>query len=973
MSLANVMRSRRVIQRLLQISSQTTVRTFQPHPSSQLLPLPIASQSSRQYSLFTRSKPSPKIEIFEDEATTTTTTTTTEVKGNGSILEHLNHEQQDIVMLLNQALRNEKSISLEHVKSLLLQFIGSCAALSSNDAGNRMILYVVEYLNKLKYQLPIQDGKAVTRDDPVKLNEIFNDGELYRLLAWISEALNDDKGPLLKSVYEDKVSRLIIPELFICLKDSKRLAIVELMKVYVYFNKFLLYHNFYDQSLQSMKEFMEHPNSSALKPQLLELSMIDLRKLAVRDVKVVFGLFEMFQDGGNESLVRKWIDYCVECYSIETTEKANDLRFMEQLEDAYILQNFTKVIIGYNLQHTNVYLLEILNKNNLAKESKPVLQEISKFLRESVFDKPTNTFSLDESSFNSILSSALAFKDEFLICEPLIKYYTAAKTDEEISKKSWDLILSWEVFKSSGDDFTLDAALTDLIIRISKVEIAPVDNEVKMKEVDGELYLDLSAADNMDGNTTRFIDVDTVNCLISTVILGGQSINYVESMMEFFQNGIPEVTIELNARSYGLLMQMAIEKDDPTDLNKWYQTSINNGIEWSQELNEANDNILYKAVQYTFRNSNNHEELGEAFKFLNKVKNFVETVDTDTTNEILKKFLQFGYVGDALELLNREFISNEDNFTHKYFGKANEEDIFDLENDSLNSRKIDLNNDYSHKIFITLNDYFLSSTDYEICWSIYGNIHRCFINVPYDTFMAAMRKFNQLKRPDVSLLIFQQMKKMNRLFGLPPPNRDHYIYLFNSFGEMCYEKGIIELHAMLKMDVVVDTNISLNNSLLNAYTNLQDFIKTRDLFERFLAIPTTSKNAINSDTINIMLKSYTYGGLEPVNAFWNNLSSIDYIPNASNYRQFIISNCYHRQYEHAIDLIGEMEFNGMQVTEEVVKDMYNWTEDKQDKGKIKQWLLSSEHSDLWDKLENKGLLIHEPTETETPEQNLDVI
>lgn len=976
MSLARVIRSRGFISQLTSGASLLRIRQSSTIPSSRELNLSLQQRKQhllpsspahidQKRHLFTKAKKSTSKKASQNNKNGTSKVEFLDISATAdgkndvpeSVLDGLTHEQQDVVIELNKYLRNDKVLKYEEVSRLVYRLIDLT---NVNETQPQLIEYLLQFLNRIKYATQAhRTTKQVLRDEPVKLNEMFNNDGLFNIFQWISKNILVTK----LDIHKSKTARLIIPELFISIrestKDVKRLALICL-----YFNQFLLHQKFYPQSLENVKFFLqvaEHGNigdREYLRKFLLTESINDLSGLKVEDSSFIFQLFTLLNSQDNElndaGVAHEWFKIFLSAYNTQLRDKASNEKFIDGLTESQILSQFVAKILEYSNVQINIRLLQELQESNLGQEVPLVLSKVTDYLKNSVFTGKDTSFILDEQSFVTIFDASISTKDSYLINEELVALYRMQNPkDDQLTKNAWDKILAWKVFKSFGNDFADNNSLVEEIDKVSKYEMLKEPQEQEVKEVDGEMIISLSIEDLTETNKS-FINVSTLNQLLQASSLSGKSANYIDSLIEYFTKW--DVTPD--ATSYTILIQKGIDAESPIDAKNYYQMSLNSGVQWTTQLNLDNGGILYKLVQFLFSKAENYDQLNDAFRFFSKLKNFIEEVDVNTISVILKKFLQFDYVGDAIELLDKEFISSEDSTTSKYFGKVNEEDIFNLENASLNARKVDLGNDYSHKIFNTLYQFFFETNNSEVAWVVYGTIHRCFINVPFESYLPVLRKFNELERPDAAMLVFQQMKKMNRLFGLPPPNESHYVYLLQAFGEMCYETGIIELHTLLKMDLSVDTNIQLNNALLSAYTNLQDFMKTRDLFEQLLAIPTSNKNAVNSDTINIMLKAYTYGSINHVKAFWNNLSAIDYIPNEDNYKQFVISNCYHGKYEDAIALIDEMQFNGLQVKADVIKELYNWTENKDAKETVKQWILGSEHSDKWSELENKGLLEH---------------
>merc|ERR1712080_152911 len=107
-----------------------------------------------------------------------------------------------------------------------------------------------------------------------------------------------------------------------------------------------------------------------------------------------------------------------------------------------------------------------------------------------------------------------------------------------------------------------------------------------------------------------------------------------------------------------------------------------------------------------------------------------------------------------------------------------------------------------------------------------------------------------------------------------PPSPEIYMYLLNEFGDKLYEEGVIQLHDWLKTDTNIPrVGLELTNVIMNAYCNLQDVAKVRDLF-----IAASINDKVDETSAVIMIKAYTYNDLHYVEKFWDNLSKFGLVP-----------------------------------------------------------------------------------------------
>lgn len=825
-----------------------------------------------------------------------------------SLLDDLSESQQDLVLELNKYFRKDTE-SPGSIASVKKSFISFLSLLDPKSVSPKVIEFVFEYLDRLKYEIHApSSSKEVKREDPMLLNEIFDEAELLTIYKTISYCVHHQGLELL----EGKAASLVYPEMAAVLSRSDKLTDQNLWTVRVLFCTYLLHKKFNSAAIDMVSKFLQRlPRSSAV-VRSAPLDLLEVLKLTnTHDLNALEQFFSALSANlvqiSDESL-SKWVEFIVGTCLARIQASALDRKYTKTSDAEDTLRDFTKRVLKFNRFAVNLTLLRKLSVGDDINNISIVLQEILDDIRTN---KCPDKFSLE-----TILSASVKANYQSETADKLLSSYRAHHNVEDIDKETWDAIFSYEVLKSPGESLSENSELVDTIKQVSSLQKAAKD--IKPHEVNGELVFDaLSFTDD----STSFIDTATVNRMLEAGARSQKLASFLLSISDTLQ-------VPMDIGAYSILIRYAMAIGDRDQTLDFFQKSIDAGLFWLDATNAEQGNILGEGIQFMFLEVTTREELGRAFKFLTKAHNFISFLDVNTTASILEVLLSFDLVGDALSLIESEFVLSKDTSASLYFGKVNEEDLFDLESPTLNARKIDLHGSDAHRIYLALWKYLQKATDHEICFIIYSTIHQCFSNVPQEMFLESMRKFNLLHRPDIAVRIFQHMKKLNRLFGLPPPSKEHYTYLFKEFGNLGYETGVSELHAMLRLDVSVDQDIHLRNALLGAYADLQDVIRTRDLFELYMAISTKSKNAVNLETVNIMLKAYTYYGLEHTNRFWNSLTELNYIPDASNYRQLAVGHSYHGDWSGALQVLDEMEFNGEKVTPEDIRAVYLGAEPK---------------------------------------------
>lgn len=386
---------------------------------------------------------------------------------------------------------------------------------------------------------------------------------------------------------------------------------------------------------------------------------------------------------------------------------------------------------------------------------------------------------------------------------------------------------------------------------------------------------------------------------------------------DFFKTNFPE--LERSIEIHTLLLERGIRLNDASYLKKSFTESLNDGIIW-----DSNPKILCDFV-YVLANEEN-ADVKDVFRWYQRVKVSVKYLDSKSYNSLMKLFLKNELIGDAIASLTKELPPLEDKDT-KYSA------------------------DQYPELFNSMYNWILEyNGDPEVSWTLFGELQKYF-HVPYDAYFPLMKKFVSLKRPDASFMIFQKMKKIHRTTGsIPPPTPEMYCFLFQAFGEDLYEEGVKHLHIIMKLDMQLNTNINVMNSLLGAYCNLQEYFRTQETFDSIISMP--EGKGLNHETISIMLKSYTYVSLGHAKTFWDNIYEYHILPNEDNFRQYIIAHCYHEQYDKALEIASEVEDYDLLVTPEIIKSLYNWTQGQDKKLKVEEWA-SKNHTLIWNNVKKE--------------------
>lgn len=328
----------------------------------------------------------------------------------------------------------------------------------------------------------------------------------------------------------------------------------------------------------------------------------------------------------------------------------------------------------------------------------------------------------------------------------------------------------------------------------------------------------------------------------------------------------------------------------------------------------------------------------ESFPMFRRIKAQLQhQVNIDSINVLATAMLEANLVGDVLEMLKRELPT--------------------IKNEKL---RLPIEKPFGYKylqLFNTLHIYAITNTfDKSVTnnWYLFTHLYKYF-HIPADRILPTLKFFCQHERWNGALLIFNKMVDQYQLHGnhsFQPPSPEIYMYLLNEFGDKLYEEGVIQLHDWLKMDTNIPrVGLALTNVIMNAYCNLQDVAKVRDLF-----LAASVNDRVDEESAVIMIKAYTYNDLHYVEKFWDNLSKFGLIPNYNMFKQYLIAYAYYGKTEKAFELVEKIEDYDLTVNEDLLVNLHNFCYIEDEQQEIKEWAKKN-FPQLWNSIEQSGMLV----------------
>lgn len=396
-------------------------------------------------------------------------------------------------------------------------------------------------------------------------------------------------------------------------------------------------------------------------------------------------------------------------------------------------------------------------------------------------------------------------------------------------------------------------------------------------------------------------------------------------------NSVPAIDIYF----FKHCIDRAILDDDPElALQIFFESTKNSSTFWSESSDPSINATLNRLISTIMKHS---KDITQTFPTFRRIRlHMPGSIVAGTMNHLAKAMLAENCVGDVVEMLKRELPK--------------------IKKDSYHRLPVRAPWAYDHRsLFNTLIEYVVSykgDTTSETNWQLYGELHKYF-QIPFDSFFPVIQYFCEVDRLNAALVIFRTIKLLNELHGERndnlPPLKEMCLYLLQIFGEKLYEEGVLEIHDCLKTDVAFENqDIDLQNCLLNAYANLQDVHKARDLFLAISAHPKES-GGVNEETIQTMIKALTYGDLDYVNLLWNNLSTFGIFPNEAIFKQYVIAHVYHGRVEKAAELVSSIDDYNLEVTSDLLLAMHNYCLEPHKQKEMDEWLAEN-YTEEWQKL-----------------------
>ncbi|QPG75264.1 hypothetical protein FOA43_002614 [Brettanomyces nanus] len=564
-----------------------------------------------------------------------------------------------------------------------------------------------------------------------------------------------------------------------------------------------------------------------------------------------------------------------------------------------------------------INLLYFATRNNFDDCCLTIMRKLStltdKFTNEALLDKTRD----DE--FMAIVSSALKFGDYDGAATKLMRYLKVKHPFDDFGRGEWISYLQYTAYQTAES--------------YGCIELCKLIEEVNGK-LDSEYHRDY-----------RLNDTETYNCILESLCYSNKSSDFIESFSQEFDR-MYELTRD--ARSFSILIRHYLQSGDVKAAVNSFETSLEEAVAWDDDYGGIYIPVLFHLLADYFDKTS--DDLYYKTQVYKKIKAFEYPLDKNALHAMVKQFLKGNFVGDAMEIFEREVPSLK-----------NTKDRYDI-------------SDYPRLIELYYRYAVTNCEDLKSNWLLYEFLEK-FFSLPYEFYPALLKYWIDVGYPSRALKIYADMKQLSKENKLPPPREEIYIYLLQSFSRFQYEDGISKLQLAVKMDLSLNMDIKLLNALMGALCSIEDSFRVRDMFNQAQALP--ARYGLNQESCYWALKSLKFASLNEVNNFYLNLSQFEILPDANIFGEYLIAHCYYEQYGTALEKLIDTYENGDLdlIDRNVLRNFHNFCLNDRVRHKLDDFA-TEKLSQLWKDLKQSGELLEDtlkqPSLLDNPYQEIEL-
>lgn len=695
------------------------------------------------------------------------------------------------------------------------------------------------------------------------------------------------------------------------------------------------YIDFFPRFYNSLRECKEYAEDSEVRLQLFEIFvnyvLLSTKRHSVS--KVIQAFITEENDVHNNNISEQVVDILLEAFqSIKpdtetilllakicpdlsaSNKEVSDLPFLDRLlatffraADEEISESFEDNFVSERLVtfldilepkiseplETYVEILYFSVKNNFDEVSKQILVKLEKLTSYFTSEKYESLLEPDLSF--ALVTAALKF-NKANDATNLIKVLKKKKEIDYIEDE-WMTLLQYESF-----ELTEDQPAIQLVKKLNE----------RLSDLDKDY---------------AFGDIDSLNLVFESLCWSNKSFEYIEQFRKDFED---EFGVAMDSKSVATIMNyLCQDKNNSKNVKRasQYFLQYKDQVDWE---NDYEGFYMLSLFQLTANVWQNPEILwAEKLDVYQNVQRYEYLFNKECVYEMMKAAIKYDAGTFAVKILLDQTPELKKDDPRLEVSKY-------------------------QKIFDCAYDYLINSTDGELNKRVYKYLADYFA-IPYEYYPGFVKIFIDCSDPEMALKVFADMKRQSKESKLPPPGEEFYIYLLKSFAKFQDEEGIFKLHLAIKMDLSINLDIKLLNSLMESYAALEDPFKTRDVFNLAFSLP--KEYGTNNESAYWMLKSLKYATLGHAKDFYNGLSEYDILPDPNLFAELLVANCYFEQYRTAFETLESAEKNGDYhlINSYVLKTLHNNCLHEGVKNELKQYCQKTFPAE-WEELVKTGQL-----------------
>ena len=536
---------------------------------------------------------------------------------------------------------------------------------------------------------------------------------------------------------------------------------------------------------------------------------------------------------------------------LATFFKAADEEISESFEDNFVSERLVTLLdilepkVSEPLE-TYVEILYFSVKNNFDEVSKNILVKLEKLT--SFFTSEKYESMLEPDVIFALVTASLKF-NKANDATNLIKVLKKKKEFDYVEDE-WMTLLQYESF-----ELTEAQPAIQLVKKLNQ----------KLDDLDKDY---------------AFGDIDSLNLVLESLCWSNKSFEYIEQFRKDFDD---EFGVPMDSKSVATIMDyLCQDKNNNKNVKRasQYFLQYKDQVDWENDYEGFYMLSLFQLTANVWQNP--EISWAEKLDVYQNVQRYEYLFNKECVYEMMKAAIKYDAGTFAVKILLDQTPELKKDDPRLEVSKY-------------------------QKIFDCTYDYLIKSTDGELNKRVYKYLADYFA-IPYEYYPGFVKIFIDCSDPEMALKVFADMKRQSKESKLPPPGEEFYIYLLKSFAKFQDEEGIFKLHLAIKMDLSINLDIKLLNSLMESYAALEDPFKTRDVFNLAFSLP--KEYGTNNESAYWMLKSLKYATLGHAKDFYNGLSEYDVLPDPNLFAELLVANCYFEQYRTAFETLESAEKNG---------------------------------------------------------------